>query len=250
VALSNPLDQTTRLPRAMLIDMDDTILSAYARPEIAWNIVATEFARELAPLPAAQVAAAIVESGRRFWATAEPAWRLKLTEARQEVVRGGFTALAAAGHGALPVDLVRQLADRFNAYREEQMFVFPGAHDAIDAFKDHGVKLALITNGAADTQRAKIERFALAHRFDHIQIEGEHGFGKPEDKAYLHAMETLGVTASDTWMIGDNLEWEVEAPQRLGIYAIWIDVHGEGLPAGSTIRPDRIIRSLTELLPA
>jgi hypothetical protein len=34
-----------------------------------------------------------------------------------------------------------------------------------------------------------------------------------------------------------------------GTYAIWMDVHGEGLPAGSTIRPDRIIRSLMELLP-
>jgi FMN phosphatase YigB (HAD superfamily) len=49
--------------------------------------------------------------------------------------------------------------------------------------------------------------------------------------------------------VGDNLEWEVEAPQRLGIYAIWIDVHGDGLPEGSTIKPDRIIRSLTELVP-
>ena len=37
-------------------------------------------------------------------------------------------------------------------------------------------------------------------------------------------MEALGVTAPETWMIGDNLEWEVVAPQRLGIYAIWIDV--------------------------
>jgi putative hydrolase of the HAD superfamily len=27
-------------------------------------------------------------------------------------------------------------------------------------------------------------------------------------------------------------------------------VHGEGLPAQSTVKPDRIIRSLTELLPA
>lgn len=249
MALRNPLDNVKQLPRAMLIDMDDTILSAYARPELAWNAVASEFARELAPLPPQQVAAAIVESGRRFWAQAEAQWRLKLAEARQRIVRGGFAALAAAGHGVLADDLVRPLADRFNAYREEQMFVFPGAHDAIDAFKDHGVKLALITNGAADTQRAKIERFALSHRFDHIQIEGEHGFGKPEEQAYLHAMEALGVTAPDTWMIGDNLEWEVEAPQRLGIYAIWIDAHGQGLPAESAIKPDRIIRSLTELLP-
>ena len=233
----------------MLIDMDDTILSAYGRPDIAWNNVAAEFAGEFAPLSPPQVAAAIVASGRKFWATAEAAWRLKLAEARHEVVRGGFAALAAAGQTALPMDLAIRLADRFTAYREEEMFVFPGAHDAIDALKARGVKLALVTNGAADTQRAKVERFALTHRFDHIQIEGEHGFGKPDERAYQHAMQALGVTAAETWMIGDNLEWEVEVPQRLGIFSIWIDVHGEGLPAESTVKPDRIIRSLTELLP-
>jgi putative hydrolase of the HAD superfamily len=239
----------TQLPRAMLIDMDDTILSAYGRADIAWNTIASEFAGELASLSPQQVAAAIVDSGHRFWASAEAAWRLKLAEARQEVVKGGFATLAAAGQPALSTDLAIRLADRFTAYRDEQMFMFPGAHDAIDALKARGVKLALVTNGAADTQRAKVERFALTHRFDHIQIEGEHGFGKPDERAYRHAMQALGVTAPETWMIGDNLEWEIEAPQRLGIYAIWMDAHGEGLPAGTSIKPDRIIRSLGELLP-
>jgi putative hydrolase of the HAD superfamily len=244
------LTEMTTLPRAMLIDMDDTILSAYGRPEIAWNKIATEYADELNGLPPPQVAAAVLSFARNFWSTAEPAWRLKLGEARRLTVKGGFAALAAAGHAALPDDLAIRIADRFTSYREEEMFVFPGAHEAIDRLKALGVRLALVTNGAADTQRAKVERFELAHRFDHIQIEGEHGFGKPEERAYHHAMAALGVTARDTWMIGDNLEWEVEVPQRLGIYAIWIDVHGDGLPEGSTVKPDRIIRSLGELVPA
>jgi putative hydrolase of the HAD superfamily len=239
----------SKLPRAMLIDMDDTILSAYGRPEIAWNKVAAEFSSEFAPLLPQQVAAAVLDSARQFWGSADAGWRLKLAEARQVVVRNGFTALAAAGQPALPMELAVRFADRFTAYRDEEMFVFPGAHDAIDALKALGVKLALVTNGAAEIQRAKVERFALTHRFDHIQIEGEHGFGKPDERAYLHAMQALDVTASETWMIGDNLEWEIEVPQRLGIYAIWIDAHGEGLPAGTSIKPDRIIRSLSELLP-
>ena len=58
----------------------------------------------------------------------------------------------------------------------------------------------------------------------------------------------LGVEAHETWMVGDNLEWEVVAPQRLGIHAIWHDLAGEGVPEGSTARPDRVIRSLHELL--
>ena len=105
----------TQLPRAMLIDMDDTILSAYGRPEIAWNKVAAEFSDELAPLSPQQVASAILESGRKFWATAEAAWRLKLAEARHLVVRDGFAMLAAAGHPALPTDLAGRLADRLTA---------------------------------------------------------------------------------------------------------------------------------------
>ena len=243
------LNQMTQLPRAMLIDMDDTILSAYGRPEIAWHKVTAEFADEFGATTSHQVATAVLASAREFWGKAGAEWRLRLEEARHIVVGDGFASLGAAGHAPLSQDLATRLANRFNAFREEEMFVFPGAHDAIDALKAHGVKLALVTNGASGPQRAKVDRFALSHRFDHIQIEGEHGFGKPEERAYLHAMAALGVTAPETWMIGDNLEWEVVAPQRLGIYAIWIDVHGDGLPPDSTVKPDRIIRSLTELLP-
>jgi putative hydrolase of the HAD superfamily len=29
-------------------------------------------------------------------------------------------------------------------------------------------------------------------------------------------MEVLGVGPDETWMVGDNLEWEIVAPQRLG----------------------------------
>ena len=104
------------------------------------------------------------------------------------------------------------------------------------------------TNGAAEPQRAKVVRFALEHRFDHVQIEGEHGFGKPEERAYTHAMDVLGVGPDETWMVGDNLEWEIVAPQRLGIYAIWHDGYGVGLPPDCPIRPDRIIRRLSDLL--
>ena len=126
--------------------------------------------------------------------------------------------------------------------------MFPGAHETLDRLKELGVKLALVTNGGAEAQRAKVVRFALEHRFDHIQIEGEHGFGKPEEQAYSHALASLRVEARETWMVGDNLEWEVVAPQRLGIFAIWYDGYGVGLPPNSPIRPDRIIRTLPELL--
>ena len=153
-----------------------------------------------------------------------------------------------AGHSVPPQTVGDALADAYNALHDEELSLFPDAHETLDRLKELGIKLALITNGAAEPQRAKVVRFALEHRFDHIQIEGEHGFGKPEERAYKHAMEVLGVGSQETWMVGDNLEWEIIAPQRLGIYAIWHDGYGVGLPPDSPIRPDRIIRRLSELL--
>ncbi len=58
----------------------------------------------------------------------------------------------------------------------------------------------------------------------------------------------LAVEPAQTWIVGDNLEWEVIAPQRLGIHAVWYDPNDAGLPQESAARPDRIVRSLSELL--
>lgn len=238
-------------PRAILFDLDDTILSAYGRPEPAWLAVVEEFAAEIAPVTPAEVVRAVLSEARILWGDPDSHrhWRMQLFEARRETVARAFAALAGAGHRVPPRDVADRLADRFSHSREEQLSLFPGAHEVVDALKARGLKLALVTNGEASLQRAKVDRFALAQRFDHVQIEGEHGFGKPEERAYLHAMEALGVAAAETWMVGDNLQWEVVAPQRLGIFAVWHDHLGKGLPEGSDARPDLIIRSLGELLP-
>lgn len=237
-------------PKAILFDLDDTILSAYGNPGAAWLSVADEMADALLPLSPLEVVEAITAYARDFWADPDRhrTWRLKPAAARRTIVTGAFTALRDTGRPVPDMTVAERLADRYTVYRDERMHLFPDAHTVIDTLKARGLRLALVTNGAAEVQRAKIERFDLAHRFDHIQIEGEVGFGKPEEQAYLHAMQALGVTASETWMVGDNLEWEVAAPQRLGIYAIWHDALGQGLPPHSPVRPDRIIRALAELL--
>jgi putative hydrolase of the HAD superfamily len=238
------------LPRAILFDLDDTLISAYQRPEVAWREVLDQLGDSLAPADPTEALRAIVRFADDFWSDPERhrVWRQRMAESRRAVVAGAARALTAEGRPTWTDEAGVRLADHFTAYRERRMQLFPGAHKTLDVLRKQGVRLALVTNGAADTQRAKVERFALAERFDHVQIEGEHGFGKPEERAFRHAMATLGVEPAQTWMVGDNLEWEVIAPQRLGIHAIWHDVQGQGLPADSLARPDRIIVRLAELL--
>ena len=61
-------------------------------------------------------------------------------------------------------------------------------------------------------------------------------------------MEKLNVVATETWMVGDNIDWEVIAPQKLGIFSIWRDPRGYGiLPEGTSAKPNRIITKLGQL---
>jgi len=239
------------LPRAILFDLDDTLLVAFGPAQSQWRRTIAAFADRLGPIEAGAVAAAITVASTDLWA--DPGrhryWRHRIDEARRTIVAAAFAALAAEGHPVPPQAIGDAMARAYNALHDEELAMFPDAHETLDELKVRGVKLALITNGAAEPQRAKVVRFALEHRFDHIQIEGEHGFGKPEERAYTHAMGVLGVGAHETWMVGDNLEWEVAGPQRLGIHAIWHDGYGVGLPPGCAIKPDRIIRRLRELVP-
>ena len=152
-----------------------------------------------------------------FWDDPERSriWRQQMFPARREVVRLAFESVAASGGPAIPEVTIHALADSFSRRREERYQPFPGAIETLEALRDHGVRLALLTNGSGPTQRAKLARFGLEAHFHHIQIEGEHGFGKPEERAYRHALAQLGVAARDAWMVGDNLDWEVAAPQRI-----------------------------------
>jgi putative hydrolase of the HAD superfamily len=238
------------MPRAILFDLDDTILQVYGGVETAWLVVCEEFAGDLEPLTPDEVASAVVAFAHDFWADAERhrLWRMRMLDARREIVARTLSGLARTGRPLPSNGVAQQIADRFSVYRDEQMCLFPDAHQVIDALKARGTLLGLVTNGAAEPQRAKIARFDLARRFHHIQMEGEHDFGKPDERAYLHALRILGVDARETWMVGDHLEWEVAAPQRLGIHAIWFDGAGKGLPHDAHVAPDRIVSTLSELL--
>ena len=240
----------TKLPRAILFDLDDTLLVAFGGSQSQWERTIGAAAAHFAPVEPEVIVTAIQEASRELWA--DPGrhkhWRHRIGEARRKIVADAFDELRGRGYRVPAAAIGNELADHYEALHNAELRMFPDAHQTLDRLKERGVLLALITNGAAEPQRAKVVRFALEHRFEHIQIEGEHGFGKPEDRAYTHAMEVLGVEPHETWMVGDNLEWEVVGPQRLGIHAIWHDGYGLGLPPDTDIRPDRIIRRLRELL--
>lgn len=233
------------LPRAFLVDLDDTILDAHRNPDEAWVSVCREFAGRLGAASPEDLHTAIIESRDWIWGDPERSRRarLNMTGTRRVIVRRALESLR------LPYSPAAEaMADRFTALRHEATRPFPGAIDTLRRLGEAGVRLGLLSNGDGPTQRGKIERFALEGFFDHIQIEGEFGAGKPDERAFRNALAALGVEPGNAWMVGDNLEADILGAQRAGIHAIWVDSAGDGLPEGTPVRPDRIIGALSDLI--
>ena len=228
--------------RAVLFDLDDTLLDYSGGVDGCWETAL----RTAAPpgLDAASLLPLLAETRRWFWS--DPA---RHRHERVDMLRA-WTRIAAhtlqrAGRPDAPA--ASRIAEAFAASRRATMRLFPDARACLERLVERDVALALVTNGDARQQRDKIERHGLAGFFRAILIEGELGRGKPDPVVYAEALRALDRRADEACMVGDNLEWDVAGPQRLGLTGVWIDRAGSGLPADATVRPDRIIGDLSLL---
>ncbi len=241
----NANEKPMRLPRALLVDLDDTILDDTGSSDDLWRQVCSEATPELDRVDAGALFAAIDSHRRWYWSDPERhrVGRADLRAATRQIVCTALAELTESGPA-----LGGAIADRYRDLRDEHLSPLPGAIEALARLRVRGVRLALLTNGSGVAQRQKIERFALAPYFDFILVEGEFGCGKPDARVYRAALQALAAKPIEAWCIGDNLEWDVAAPQREGVLGIWVDVRRQGLPPGSTVQPDRVVHALAELV--
>ena len=228
----------------VLFDLDDTLVAFDAVTNQSWREVCLEYSTANPGLDPETLFAAIRKVSDWYWSDPERhrIGRNNMAPVRRRIVREAFMTMD------LPEADADTMAEQYSMVRLENMYVLPGAQSTLDLLRSRGYRLGLLTNGDGETQRYKIERFGLAKYFGTILIEGELGFGKPDLRIYRLALSALRLKPEQAWMVGDNLSWDVEAPQNLGIRAIWIDRKGTELPIGSTAAPHRVIRDISEVL--
>jgi putative hydrolase of the HAD superfamily len=231
------------LPRALLIDLDDTIVRYGAGGEGLWAEVLEGFARVL-PVAPERLLAAVDAVREAFWADPERsrAARQDMFAARRAIMAQAFERLGLSAEG----ELVREVADAYSSEREARVAPFPGALEALAELRRRGHRLGLLTNGGAPLQRAKIERYDLARFFEAVRIEGEVGVGKPAPGAFAGALAALGAEGEPAAMIGDDLDADVAGARAAGLASVWVDHSERGVPGPP--RPDRVVRALAELL--
>ena len=238
-------ERAGRWPKAILFDLDDTLVGDDSLSDVCWSRACGRYWRESAAGSPMELREAIRE--RADWFYSDPdrfrQGRLDLGRTRREIVERALAAL-----GSPSSSLAAAIADAYGADKERSLDLVPGALETLRRFKELGVGMGLVTNGSGDLQRAKVRRFSLDALFDSVVIEGEFGVGKPDARVYLTALGEIGTRPEEAWMVGDHLEFDVAAPQRLGMRGIWVDAKGRGVPAGSGVKPDLVVTQVSDLL--
>lgn len=124
--------------------------------------------------------------------------------------------------------------------------LFDDARQLIDAIDRSKVPVALITNGASDTQSEKLDAMGILDWFDVLVISGEHGVAKPDATAFHLAIKELGIEKKGIWHVGDNPETDVLGAQAAGLTGVWLNRNKAPIPRAVT--PDLEITSLSALI--
>lgn len=232
------------MPDAIFFDMDATLIFWSTPAEVVWESLARRYAVEANGVEPAALLGAINHTRDWYWSDLERhrTGRLDLYQSRREVVR-----LALIGLNIVNPELADKIADEFTLLREKDEAVTPEDIAALKHLSERGIRLALITNGGAEVQRAKIKKFGLAPFFDNILIEGEFGYGKPDERVFHHTLEKLKVKPADAWMVGDDIRYDIAPCRALGIFSVWVNGNSDTAHLAEGVTPDKTIRSIAEI---
>jgi len=107
-------------------------------------------------------------------------------------------------------------------------------------------KVAIITNGSTERQKAKIMNTHLNSCFDTIIISEEVGYSKPDKRIFELALNKLNVQSETALFVGDDIEKDIDGCQNAGIKGMWFNPYKN--KNDTVIKPYAEIQSFDSLL--
>jgi phosphoglycolate phosphatase len=207
-------------PRAVVFDLDGTLVDAYAAIHESLGVVLAAFGRS-------------------------PVTR---DETRRMVGHGLEMLVAKAVGDENVAEGVRLFRERYERVGLEGTRLLPGAESVTRSLFERGIRLAIASNKPARFTRPLLEAFGLSGRFGFVAGPDDGFPPKPAPQMIFMALATLGVSGRDAVFVGDMpVDIATARAAQLPIIA---------LPTGSATRkeleacsPDAIVENLEALLP-
>lgn len=161
-----------------------------------------------------------VKSGYQKVATAFPQIENMEEKLYESFLKGGKAFDETLKNAGLDTEENKKKCLEIYRFQQPNIRLYDGVKEMLVNLREKGVKLGIITDGRVEGQKAKIDALGLNGLVDEIVITDELGgveFRKPNEKAFLLMQEKLGVPFADTVYVGDNLQKDFIAPNKLGM---------------------------------
>lgn len=248
--------------RAVLLDLDDTLLIEKAANEDARLAVCT-IASERYGVEVRSLCDAVKAHAGALWrasptidycrriglSSSEGLWcrflgrdrNTRRLHAWAPTYRTDAWHLALADHGVRDRPFAGTLGQRFLDERRSRHALLPHARETLLALRQR-YTLVLLTNGASCLQREKLAASGLRDLFDHVVVSGDVGVGKPDARIFITALAEARVGPAEALMVGDTAERDIEGARRAGIASIWLQAEKD-----EVVEADATIAELAQL---
>jgi 2-haloalkanoic acid dehalogenase type II len=228
--------------RAVSFDLDGTLLDGSLSQEVI-----ARTCDEVAPtfgLDPERLAETNAQVFRAYFPLVEASWTSGEIDGRAVTTETWRRTLRACG-----IDddsAIEPVVDRYLDNRRSALRLFDDARPVLRALRRR-YPLALVTNGAADTQRDALRALRLEPQFHSIAISGELGVAKPDPALFRIVIGDFGLEPDSVWHVGDSLTADVAGAINAGCVAVWLN--RRRLPRTATDpQPDYEIASLLDLM--
>mgnify|MGYP001216070842 CR=1 FL=1 len=214
-----------RVPvRAVLLDVDDTLVDTASAFAAAIEVVAGEYLPHVPAQEYDQVLALWRADAqghyRRFT-------RGEITHTEQRRARAAELHEAYGGPPLLEDDdLFARWDARYSEAFAAAWRAFDDAHECVHEVASRGLAIGALTNARRSIQQDKLHRCGLADQVPLLVTLDTFGVGKPDRRVFLEACRLLGTDPAETLYVGDELDLDARAAQAAGLRGVWLDRPG------------------------
>ena len=120
-------------------------------------------------------------------------------------------------------DLARALSGKFLELLPTKKILFPHTIELLDYLIEKKYILHLITNGFEKTQWNKLSHSGLDKYFTHVITSEVSNSLKPKKEIFDYALQKAGATISNSIMIGDNPEADIQGAINAGMDSVFVN---------------------------
>ncbi|NOX84802.1 MAG: noncanonical pyrimidine nucleotidase, YjjG family [Chlorobi bacterium] len=168
--------------------------------------------------------------------------RYRVGDIKKEELRGLRFHMTLKDFGIEDPDLAGRIGEDYLSLISHKVSLFPNAFRVLEYLKPK-YKLHLITNGFNEVQSTKLAVSGLGKYFLEVITSEEAGFKKPDERIFIYALQKAGASSSESLMIGDDPEVDIEGAKNIGMDQVLFDPDRKYEETNSTY----CIRDLWEL---